>query len=219
MDDARLLLIQGEGEVFCAGADLADMRSRGADGPVDNLENARRLGRLFTRLAAYPVPVVCCVQGGAFGGGLGIATCSDFVLAQVDAVFAMPEVRLGLVPGVIGPYVVRKLGPAHAAPLMLSGARVSAQEALRAGLVHRIVERAETGSAVLTEVLTAFLQGGPQASRRTKQLLELLSPLPGPEVLEASAHAIAEVRSSAEAQAGLQARMARRPAPWAEGFA
>lgn len=213
--EVRLVLLRGEGEVFCAGADLAYMQTMAAAPLAANLEDARRLGRVYLRLAGSPVPVVCQVQGAAMGGGLGLAACSDFVLAQASAVFATPEVRLGLVAGVIGPFVVRKLGLAHAAPLMQAGARVSAREALAIGLVQRVVEPTEDAAEVLSQVIQSFLQGGPEAIRRTRALLRLLVPLPGSEMLEATAQAIAEARASEEGQLGLKARVAKRPPPWA----
>lgn len=221
MDDhgegVRLLLLQGEGGVFCAGADLAYMQTQAAMPEGENLEDALRLGRIFHRLAACPVPVVCHVQGAALGGGLGLAACSDHVLAQADAIFATPEVRLGLVAAVIGPYVVRKLGLAHAAPMMQMGARLSAQEAFQAGLVQRIVHATEDPEGVLAEVIQSFLQGGPRAVRRTRELLRLLAPLPDPGVIEASARILAQVRASDEARVGLEARAAKVLPPWAKG--
>ena len=213
-EEARLLLLQGEGDVFCAGADLAYMRAQAEASEEDNLRDARRLGRIFRRIAAFPVPVVCHVKGAALGGGLGLAVCSDFVLAQADAVFATPEVRLGLVPGVIGPYVVRKLGLAHGAPLMLAGARLSAREALISGLVQRVVEPSENAEEALDQVLLSFVQAGPRAARRTRGWLRMLAPLPDPEVIEASARTIAEVRKSQEAQAGLEAHFTKTLPPW-----
>jgi methylglutaconyl-CoA hydratase len=212
--EARLLLLQGEGDCFCAGADLAYMRSQAEASEEDNLEDARRLGRLFRRIAAFPVPVVCYVQGAAIGGGLGLAVCSEFVLAQSEAIFATPEVRLGLVPGVIGPYVVRKLGFAHAAPLMLAGLRLTGREGLHSGLVQRVVEPAEKAEEALDQVLLSFLQAGPYASRRTLGWLRRLNPLPDPEVIEASARVIAEVRKSKEGQAGIEAHIAKALPPW-----
>ena len=214
--ESRLLLLQGEGEVFCGGADLTYMRVQALVTEEENLKDARRLGRFFHRIAASPVPVVCHVQGAALGGGLGLAACSDFVLAQASAVFATPEVRLGLVAGVIGPYVVRRLGLAHAAPLLLTGARVNAREAHRAGLVQRVVERTEDAEDALTLVLQCFLQGGPQAVRRTRELLRLLAPLPGPELIEASVQALARVRVAEEARVGLKARFSKDLPPWAK---
>jgi methylglutaconyl-CoA hydratase len=210
----RLLLLEGEGTVFCAGADLAYMKEQAGANPERNLENARELGRMFRALAGFPAPVASYVRGAAIGGGLGLAVCSDFVLADASAVFATSEVMLGLVPAVISPYVVRRLGLAQAAPLMLTGRRIPAAEALRCGLVQRLVEPLETAEDALTRVIREFLAGGPRAARATRELLLRICPLPEPELFEATAAAIAAARVSAEGQAGLNAFFHKAPAPW-----
>ena len=201
----RVLLLQGEGETFCAGGDLAYMKAQAVATPQENLDDARALGRMFHRLASLPVPVLCHVQGAAVGGGLGLAACSDYVLADATAVFATSEVRLGLVPGLISPYVIRRLGVAHAAPLLLSGQRVEAAEALRIGLVQRVLAPSEVAGEALAESLGQFLAAGPEAARRTKALLLGISPLPDPGIGEFTARAIAEARASAEGQEGMRA--------------
>ncbi len=212
----RILLLEGEGNVFCAGADLGYMREQASAGPGPNLENARELGRMFGLLAAFPAPVVSFVQGAAIGGGLGLAVCSDFVLADPEAVFATSEVVLGLVPAVISPYIVRKLGLAHAAPLMLTGRRIQAREGLASGLVQRLVEPGEAHEEAIARVLREFLAAGPRAARLTRELLRRIAPLPGPELLEFTAGAIAAARASAEGQAGLQAFFGKTAPPWEE---
>lgn len=214
-EDLRLLLLEGEGEAFCAGGDLAYMRAQGSATAEENLEDARALGRMFHGLASFPVPVVCYVQGAAIGGGLGLTACADFVLADPATVFATPEVLLGLVPGVISPYVVRKLGLAHAAPLMLAGRRVKASEGLQSGLVQRLVEPSQSPTEALTLVLEQFLAAGPQAARSMKRLLLETSPLPDPELLDLTARAIAAARTSAEARAGMRAFFDKVPPDWA----
>jgi methylglutaconyl-CoA hydratase len=203
--ELRVLLLQGEGETFCSGGDLAYMKAQAAATPEENLDDARALGRMFHRLASVPVPVLCHVQGAAVGGGLGLAACSDYVLAEPDAVFATSEVRLGLVPGLISPYVVRRLGVAHAAPLLLTGRRVTAAEALGLGLVQRVLGPSENAGEALAGLLGQFLAAGPEAARRTKALLLEVAPLPGPELAELTARAIAEARASDEGQEGLRA--------------
>jgi len=218
-DRLRLLLLEGEGDVFCAGADLAYMKEQAAAEPARNLENARELGLMFSRLGGFPAPVVSCVQGAAIGGGLGLAVCSDFVLADPKAVFATSEVMLGLVPAVISPYIVRKLGLAHAAPLMLTGRRILAREALVSGLVQRLVEPAESTEEALAKVLREFLGAGPQAARATRELLRRIAPLPGPELFEVTARTIAAARASSEGQAGLQAFFNKTVPPWDQAAA
>ena len=210
----RLLLLEGEGTVFCAGADLAYMREQATLEPGPNRDNALELGRMFALLGRFPVPVVSHVQGAAIGGGLGLAVCSDFVLADPLAVFATSEVTLGLVPAVISPYIVRKLGLAHAAPLMLTGRRIQAREALVSGLVQRLVEPTESSDEALSRVLREFLAAGPEAARATKELLARIAPPPGQELLEYTAGAIAAARASAEGQSGLQAFFHKTAPAW-----
>ena len=212
--ELRVLLLQGEGGTFCAGGDLAYMKAQAEATPEENLDDARALGRMFHRLASIPVPVLCHVQGAAVGGGLGLAACSDYVLADATAVFATSEVRLGLVPGLISPYVVRRLGVAHAAPLLLTGRRVTATEALGLGLVQCVLGPAEAAGEALAGLLREFLAAGPAAARRTKGLLLEVSPLPDPELCEFTARAIAEARASEEGQEGLRAFFAKVPPRW-----
>lgn len=214
VEQARALLLEGEGEVFCAGADLAGMRAQAQAGPEANLEDARALGRMFRALADFPAPVLCFVRGAAIGGGLGLAACSDHVLAEPGARFATSEVRLGLVPAVIGPYVVRKLGLAQAAPLMLSGRRIGAREAQAAGLVQELLDPAEAAEHALARILRDYLAAGPEAARATRDLLRRIAPLPGPDLAERCAAAIASARASAQGQAGLEAFFRRQAPPW-----
>jgi methylglutaconyl-CoA hydratase len=212
--EARVLLLEGEGSTFCSGADLAYMKDQGSATPEQNLENARELGRMFHRLASFPAPVLCVVRGAAIGGGLGMTVCSDFVLADPSAVFATSEVMLGLVPAVIGPYIVRKLGLAHAAPLMLTGRRIRAAEALGTGLVQRLLEPSETQGTAVARLLREFLAAGPEAARATRELLRRIAPLPDPELQEFAAGTIATARMSGEGQDGLKAYFQKAPPPW-----
>lgn len=212
--ELRVLLLAGEGSVFCAGADLGYMQAQAAHSPEENLADARRLGAMFHRLAAFPAPVICAVQGAAMGGGFGLAACADLVLAEASAVFAISEVRFGLVPAVISPYVVRKIGLGRAAPLMLSGRPFEGTEAQTCGLVHHVIQPGELMAAMLSRQLLEWLKAGPEAARRTKALLTREVPLPDATLSEAIARVIAEVRGGAEAHAGLQAFFEKNVAPW-----
>jgi methylglutaconyl-CoA hydratase len=212
-EEVRLLLLSGEGPVFCAGADVNYMMRLAASGENENVADARALAQLFYALAAFPTPVICAVRGAAMGGGLGLAVCADFVLAEEKATFATTEVRLGIVPGVISPYVVRKIGGGSAAPLLLSGRRVKAPEARELGLVQQIVP-ADGFEAALDDVILEFLHAGPEAARRTKQLVLRATPLPTPEHIELTARAIATARCSAEGQTGLASFFDKKAPPW-----
>lgn len=210
----RLLLLEGEGKVFSAGADLGYMKRVAARSEAESVEDARALARLFYALADFPTPVLAVVQGAAIGGGLGLAVCADFVLADEQSVFATSEVLLGIVPGVISPYIIRKIGLASAAPMMLTGRRVVAAEAKEMGLVQRISLPSER-AAVLQNVVLDFLAAGPEAARRTKALLKQASPLPTAELIDFTAQQIAEARSSPEGKMGLEAFFSKAPPAWA----
>lgn len=216
--DFRLLVLQGEGHTFCAGADLAYMRKQAEGGLPASLRDARLLGQMYLKLASCPVPVVAAVRGAAVGGGFGLVVCSDSVLAEEHAVFATTEVRLGLVPGVISPYIVRKLGVGFAQRFMLTGARVKAGEAFACGLVARVAPPGQSFDEALDEAITGLLQAGPNAARRTKLLLKKASPLPSPEVFEFAALQIAEARCSPEGAEGLRAFFEKTPPAWVEGL-
>jgi methylglutaconyl-CoA hydratase len=213
-EELRLLVLQGDGHVFCAGADLAYMRAQAERGEPGSLDDARKLGRMFFKLALVPVPVVSAVRGAAMGGGFGLVACSDYVLADEDAIMATPEVRLGIVAGVISPYVYRKLGLAHAQRFMLAGARYKASECVSCGLVSRVVGTGSSFEDVLDDVVTSFLQAAPNAARRTKELLRRLSPLPQPDVFEYAAMQIAVARSAPEGREGLGAFLEKRSPSW-----
>ena len=213
-EQMRLLLVAGEGKVFCAGADLAYMKRLAGKSLEESFEEAKGLASLFYKLADFPTPVIAVVQGAAIGGGLGLTVASDYVLAEDTAVLATSEVLLGIVPGVISPYIVRKIGLAAAAPLMLTGRRLSAREAVASGLVTRVVSAPELEN-VLQEVVLDFLAAGPEAQRRTKELLKRAQPLPGPELIDFTAEAIAKARCSPEGKKGLEAFFSKAPPAWA----
>jgi methylglutaconyl-CoA hydratase len=210
----RLLVFAGEGEFFSAGADIGYMRRLADRGEDESLVDARRLARLFYQLSDFPAPVLGAVRGAAIGGAFGLTVCMDYVLAEESAWFATSEVRLGILPSVISPYIVRRLGLAHAASLMLSGRRIRAPEAVRLGLVQRVASREDFDTA-LQEVIVEFLYAGPHAARRTKTLMKKAYPLPSSGLIEVTASHIARARCSEEGQAGLQAFFDKTPPPWA----
>jgi len=217
-EQLRLLLLDGEGDVFCAGADLGYMRTLATASMAQNLEEARSLAQMFHRLASFPAPVLAAIQGAVIGGGLGLAACADIVVAEAQAVFATTEVRLGIVPGVISPYVLRKLGVSRGGELMLTGRRILGEEAQALGLVHHLVSAPSNFGTRLSEVILECLLAGPEAVRRTKGLLLRGVPLPDASLTEFTISAIAEARASAEGQAGLSAFLEKQSAPWRAGL-
>ncbi len=217
-EQLRLLLLDGEGDVFCAGADLGYMRTLATASMSQNVEEARGLAQMFHRLASFPAPVLAAIQGAAIGGGLGLSACADIVVAEAQAAFATTEVRLGIVPGVISPYVLRKLGVSRGGELMLTGRRISGEEAQAMGLVHHLVSAPSNFGKRVSEVILECLLAGPEAARRTKGLLLQAVPLPDEGLTEFTISAIAEARASAEGQAGLSAFLEKQPAPWRAGL-
>ena len=212
----RLLVLQGEGHMFCAGADLDYMKRQAQQGFDDNFKDAEALGDLFWTLATFPAPVLSAVRGAAIGGGFGLVCCSDFCVADAGSFFATTEVRLGLVPGVIGPYVARKLGLAWAQRMSLSGARFSCEQLEMSGIITRRVLEGEAFDDVLENEIVRLLQASPLAARRCKQLLIDCVPLPTSETRRAAAQHIASARAEKDGKEGLGAFFEKRTPQWQE---
>ena len=202
---ARAVLLAGEGPSFCAGADVEWMRSS-VDLDYDtNVADATALRRMLEAIDTCPAPVVARVQGHALGGGAGLVACADIAVAETTAVFAFSEVKLGIIPAVISPFALAKIGAGPARRYFVTGERFDAATALRIGLVHEVVDDLDGGvAAIVAELRSA----GPRAARHAKRLV--LDRPEGPE----TARRIAERRTSAEGQEGLRAFLERRPAAW-----
>ena len=204
--DARAVVLSGEGSSFCAGADVEWQRASIDLSYDENVEDAMRLYRMLEAIDFCAAPVVCCVHGYALGGGSGLVACADISVAWPDAVFGFTEVRLGIIPAVISPFVLPKIGSA-ARRYFLTGERFDALTALRIGLVHEVSEDAgETAEALVRDILA----GGPAAVREAKLLVR-----ERPQGID-TAHIAAKRRTSAEGQDGLKAFLERRPPRWAE---
>jgi methylglutaconyl-CoA hydratase len=203
--DARAVVLRGEGPSFCAGADLEWMRSSTALTPEENIADARLLDALLAAADGCPVPIVAGVQGHAIGGACGLLACCDVVVAARDASFGLSEVKIGLVPAVISPFVVARIGSGAARRLFVTGERFDADTALRIGLVHEVVDDLDAG---VDGVVAAILAGGPQAVRLAKRLAR------GGFSAEESVQLLAELRAGEEAQEGITAFLERRPPAW-----
>jgi methylglutaconyl-CoA hydratase len=204
--DARAVVLSGEGPSFCAGADVEWQRSSIDLTFEENVEDAMRLYRMLEAIDSCPAPVVCCVHGHALGGGSGLVACADVAIAWPDAVFGFTEVRLGIVPAVISPFVLSKIG-AHARRYFLTGERFGAETAARIGLVSAVAEDAGTACEAVVEDI---LRSGPTAVREAKRLVRE-RPLG-----EAVARIAAARRTSEEGQDGLRAFLERRSPAWLE---
>ncbi len=210
----RAVVLRANGKVFCAGAHLGEMAEAGRAEPAANLAAAVRLGEMFRAIHDCPAPVVARVQGGAFGGGAGLVAACDLVVAGPGAQFCFSEAKLGLVPGVISPLVVERLGLARARDLFLTARTFDAMEAHRVGLADRLAPAGGLDAAV-EQVVDDLLRGGPAALGAAKDLLGAVGRLGYEASAQECAGRIAAARSTPEAQAALAAFAERKPAPWA----
>jgi methylglutaconyl-CoA hydratase len=215
-DDVRVLVLAGRGSVFCAGADLDWMKKVASFTHEENLADARALFELFHAIDRSPKAVVASVQGAALGGGAGLAAVADIVVAEEGARFGFTEVRLGLVPAVISPYVVRKIGASAARELFLTGERFTAARAMSIGLVHRVVKLDELDAAV-DERVRELLRAAPGAVAAAKGLVRSVSGPPAEGLRELVCRLIAERRASDEGQEGLRAFLEERDPEWDQG--
>lgn len=202
--DARAVVLSGEGSSFCAGADVEWQRSSIDLSYEENVEDATRLLRMLQAIDGCSAPVVMRVHGYALGGGSGLVACADVAIAAPDATFGFSEVKLGIIPAVISPFVLAKIGAA-ARRLFVTGERFGAETALRIGLVDEVADDAD---ATVEQVVAEILSSGPEAARAAKRLV--LEP-PGVEDLPALA---ARMRTSEEGQDGLRAFLDKRAPGW-----
>ena len=214
-DDAvRVVVLTGSGKSFSAGADLNWMRRTSTYGEAENLADARALAKLMATLNELPKPTIARVNGAALGGGTGLVACCDIVVASSHAMFGTTEVRLGLIPAVIGPYVVAAIGVRQARRLMLTGERIDAGEAARIGLVHEVVAADELDAAIAT-LMEHLLKGGPHALAAAKRLVHDLAGRPiDAELIDYSTRRIAALRATPEAREGVAAFLDKRQASW-----
>ena len=215
VDDAvRVIVLAGEGKHFSAGADLQWMQRASAAGFDWNLADARRFAAMLARIEGAPKPTVARIQGAALGGGVGLACACDIAIAAENASFSVSEAKFGILPAVIGPYVINAVGQRQARRLALTTERIAAAEALSMGLVQRVVA-AEQLDAAVDETLQQLLAGGPEAQREIKALFARLPVGPiTPDTRELTAQTIARVRGSNEAREGFAAFLGKRPANW-----
>ena len=210
----RVIVLSGRGKSFSAGGDVDYMKRQGAAPREINLATARGLAEMFRIIAVCPKPTIARVNGAAMGGGLGLITACDIAVASSMAVFAASEVRLGLIPSTIAPYVLRAIGPRQARRLFQTGERIDAAEAHRIGLVHEAAEP-EQLDARIQSIVNDLLAGAPAAQSAAKSLIEAVTGRPiSRELIEETAVRIADIRSDQEAVEGLSAFLEKRPPDW-----
>lgn len=212
----RAILLTGSGDVFCAGADVGEMRAAGAASTSQNEADSRRFAQMLESLERQPQPTVAIVNGAAYGGAIGLIAACDIALGAASARFALSEVRLGLVPAMISPYVIRAIGEREARRWFLTGEAMDAATAVRIGLVHEAVDAALLPEATRS-IVSALLAGGPLAQAEIKRLLHRVtgrSSAVDESMITDTTRWIARVRAGAEAREGLTAFLERRKPGW-----
>ena len=213
-ESARVVVLAGRGKSFSAGADLNWMKAAAAASVEENRGDARRLAGMLRALAELEKPTIARVHGAALGGGMGLASACDICVASEKASFATSEVKFGIIPSAISPYVIRAIGERQAYRYFQSAERISAARAREIGLAHEVVAD-EALDAKVAEIVAALLQGGPRAQAAAKDLIRGVANRPvGDAVVEDTARRIAELRATPEAKEGLEAFLAKRPAAW-----
>ena len=212
----RTLVLSGRGKHFCAGADINMMRDAGANTPEENRKDSERLDRLFNGLWSHPCFTIGVVQGVALGGGAGLIACLDYVVATENVRIALSEGKLGILPAVIGPYVYRRVGSANFRRLAMQASRIKSEEALRIGLVERVVNDSEAFDEEIDAIIAEVLTTGPSAATLAKELTL------GFDRWSADDEALrrwtldftSRMRGSREGQEGLSSFLEKRPANW-----
>ena len=210
---SRAVVLRSEGDAFCAGADLNWMRGMADFSLEENVADSRALAQMFRGLDELPMPLLARVQGPAIGGGCGLVAVADVAVASTEAVFAFTEVRLGILPAVVSPYVVRKVGFAHATALFTTGIRFDARRAHEVGLVEAVAEPSKLDGKV-EFYLDAIVAGGPHAVNAAKRLVREVAGRPVADVRERTVERIASIRVSDEGQEGMRAFLERRRPRW-----
>ena len=213
--ETKVVILRSEGKHFSAGADLGWMRRMADNSQQENLEDSRQLARLMDCLNHLSKPVIGLVQGAAYGGAVGLAACCDIVIATETSSFCLSEVKLGLIPAVISPYVVRAIGERQARRFFISAEVFNARVAEQLGLVHIVCDDIDAMNARCDEMLQQLAQNGPEAMKAAKSLVFAVSHKPIDSiVIDDTAHRIADIRVGKEGQEGLSAFLNKRRANW-----
>lgn len=211
---ARAVVLQGSGKSFCAGADVNWMSRMISYSRDENVRDSSELAKMYALINSCPLPVVGRIHGVAIGGGVGLVAVCDIAIATAGCQFGLSEVKLGILPAVISPYVIAKIGETHARALFLTGERFDADRAMRVGLIHRVVDGEEALDAAVYETLTQLKTSGPEAVRECKKLITHVAASDLAEAIPYTIDAISARRVSEEGQAGMKAFLARELAPW-----
>ncbi len=214
-DGVRVVLLEGAGKNFSAGADLEWIRAAADYTHADNLEDARALAGMLNRLHTLPQPTVALVTGAARGGGVGLIAACDMAIATRDASFAFTEAKLGMIPAIISPFVIRTIGERAARRYFLTSETFDADEAYRLGLVQWIVESKEALAQESERLVTQIFQNGPNALHAVKDLIQAVATRTDYEgILDNTAHRLADIRATEEAKEGVAAFLEKRKPSW-----
>lgn len=210
----RAVVLEGSGKSFCAGADIAHMKKSATYTPQQNFDAAHLTARMLYTLYRLPKPTIACIRGAVRGGGVGLAAACDIAIGARDATFRLSEVKIGVIPAMISPYVIAAIGERMAHRYMLTGEEFNAAEAYRIGLLHEIVDEDQLTAAV-GHMLAHLHTSGPQAVAAIKRLIPVSAHAPlGAAIVDETARRIAEVRATPEAQEGLSAFLEKRKPAW-----
>ena len=210
----RVVILAGRGKHFSAGADLNWMKRAAQFSHEQNVEDARKFANMLRTLSEMSKPTIARVQGAALGGGTGLTAACDMAIASSDAVFSTSEVKFGIIPSAISPYVLRAIGPRHALRYFQSAERINAERALAIGLVGEVVALAELDASI-AKLVDALLQGGPQAQKSAKELIVAVNGKTiDTNISEETAQRIAHQRATAEAKDGIAAFLEKRSPNW-----
>lgn len=210
----RLVVLEGNGKAFSAGGDLNWMKASIQYTPEENIRDAKTLGAMLQTINTLPQPVIGKVHGAALGGGMGLVSVCDHVVATADTLFGFSEVQLGLIPAVIGPFVSQKIATTYLRSLFLSGERFKANKALQIGLIHEIVDDQAALSEHMEKLTKAFLSCSPNAQHAAKLLIENLKQGSMETKMDIAAKALADIRVTDQAQEGIQAFLEKRAPKW-----
>ena len=217
-DTVRVIIIAAEGKSFCAGADLNWMKRASEYNEDQNREDAGELALMLNAIYACPKPVIARVQGNAFGGGVGVVAAADIAIGVADAQFSLSEVKLGIIPAVISPYVIEAMGARYAHRYFISAERFSASEAYRIGLLHDLASSVEAMDEQIAVLCSALLANGPKAMESAKNLIQAVSHKSiDDELMEDTIERIAQIRSTTEAKEGIRAFLEKRKPNWVKG--
>lgn len=212
--EIRVIVMRANGPSFSAGGDLNWMKRAATYTAEENLRDARAGANMFLTVTRCPKPVIARVHGRALGGGSGLVACCDMAVALESAEFGLPEVKIGLLPGIISPFLIARIGIGNAREYFLTGAKFSAMRAKEIGLIQRVVPDEPAMDAVIDAWIAELMTSSPSAVAAAKKLISDVGNRPADEVMEIAAEAIASARVSPEGRAGVEAFLSRTKAPW-----